>query len=331
MKSIRPVFLLALVLGGMGLLAGDAALHFEKGVAAQELDALFQRTEGWVGGDGVFSVALNAQRTLWLFSDTWVGKIADGKRSKVTLVNNTVGVQEGHGAQAKIDFTVRTGADGKPTALIKPSDNKGWYWILAGASTSERLYMFLAQVEKTAESGAFGFRHFAQKLGVVSNPLDAPANWKVDERELPCTEFSKSRTVSFGSAALLDGEFLYVYGIDEELAPKRSGKRMILARVKADAIADTAAWRYFKEGEWQADFRACSHLVPNVATEYSVTFLPALKKYVAVYTEGGLSKKILARSAETPCGPWSAPTTVFECPEMGWDKNIFVTRRRPTR
>jgi hypothetical protein len=98
---------------------------------------------------------------------------------------------------------------------------------------------------------------------------------------------------------------------------------MILARVKTDAIADTAAWRFFKDGEWQTDFRACSRLANHVAAECSVSFLPAHKKYVAVYTEGGLSKKIVARSAAAPWGPWSEPALLFECPEMGWNKKIF--------
>jgi hypothetical protein len=36
-----------------------------------------------------------------------------------------------------------------------------------------------------------------------------------------------------------------------------------------------------------------------------------------------LSSKIQVQTAPTPWGNWSAPATVYQCPEMGKDKNIF--------
>src|SRR5262245_3621937 len=57
---------------------------------APDLDAMFQQTDGWIGGDGGSSVAWSPQKTLWLFSDTWVGKIREGKRTDATIVNNSV-------------------------------------------------------------------------------------------------------------------------------------------------------------------------------------------------------------------------------------------------
>jgi hypothetical protein len=52
---------------------------------APDLDALFDRADGWIGADGVYSVVLSPKRTLWLFSDTWVGKIRDGRRTDATI------------------------------------------------------------------------------------------------------------------------------------------------------------------------------------------------------------------------------------------------------
>ena len=39
-----------------------------------EWNERFQQSDGWIGGDGAYSVAVTPERTLWLFSDTWVGK-----------------------------------------------------------------------------------------------------------------------------------------------------------------------------------------------------------------------------------------------------------------
>ncbi len=54
-----------------------------------------------------------------------------------------------------------------------------------------------------------------------------------------------------------------------------------------------------------------------------MSWLPEFKRYVLIYTEAGLSPRILARTAAAPWGPWSAATEIYRCPEAGWDKRIF--------
>src|SRR5579872_6429724 len=144
-----------------------------------ELDAKFQKTEGWIGGDGAFSVPVSDKRALWLFSDTWVGSIESGKRKDVTMVNNTVGVQEGNGNDAKLAFSIARTLEGKPKALFAPPDGRGWFWLFAGTQTADKLQVFLPRFEKTKEPGAFGFRSIDLWLGTVSNPDDVPTSWKV--------------------------------------------------------------------------------------------------------------------------------------------------------
>ena len=71
------------------------------------MNALFEQIEGWIGADGAYSVDLTPERTLWLFSDTWVGSVRDGKRAHATLINNTLALQDGRGPRAKIQFVIR--------------------------------------------------------------------------------------------------------------------------------------------------------------------------------------------------------------------------------
>ena len=42
-----------------------------------------------------------------------------------------------------------------------------------------------------------------------------------------------------------------------------------------------------------------------------------------IYTDHGMSDKIVARVAETPIGPWSKPMTIYHCPDGTGDKRIF--------
>ena len=185
--------------------------------AAPELNAPFQQCEGWIGADGAYSTALSTGKTLWLFSDTWVGKFRDGRRVDATIVNNTVAIQDGKGPDAKVRFFVRHDEHSKPVAFAVPADGRGWFWLQAGTRIGEKLYLFSAQIERTNDPGVFGFRQIGQWLGVVENPNADPLQWKMQQRKLPCTIFNAERQISFGAGLLPDGNELYIYGTDENL------------------------------------------------------------------------------------------------------------------
>ncbi|MGQ0633540.1 MAG: DUF4185 domain-containing protein [Planctomycetaceae bacterium] len=286
--------------------------------------ARFQQSEGWIGGDGAYSVAVTPERTLWLYSDTWVGKVRDGKRTDATIVNNTIGVQEGHGDRATMQFFVRRGADGKPAAMIEPPDGAGWYWLQGGVAANGRLYLFLSHVERAGD-GVFGFRQVGATLGVVDNPLADPTDWHIEQKKVPFVDFAGRRFLSYGAAIMPFGDDFYIYGTDETQADaERPNKKLVVARVKATSLDDFSAWRFFDGGHWQADFRRAAPITNGVANELSVTWQPGPKRFLLVYTENGLSEKILARVSPAPAGPWSAPTLLYECPEMSADANVFT-------
>ena len=58
-------------------------------------DACFNRQDGWTGGDGAYSIALSDERILWLFGDTWIGKVRDNRRLEAVIVKNTAALQQG--------------------------------------------------------------------------------------------------------------------------------------------------------------------------------------------------------------------------------------------
>jgi hypothetical protein len=285
-----------------------------------EWDAKFRRTDGWVGGDGAFTVRTSDTRTLWLFSDTWVGSIRDGKRKNVAMVNNTVGVQDGE----KLTFHIATKPDGKPGTLFVPPDGKGWFWQFAGHLDSDKLHVFLPRFEKTNSPGAFGFKSVDLWLGTVPNPGDEPTKWTPRYSKVPFAEFGPGGTRSFGSAVLRAGEFVYVYGYAETPGKPFSQRQLLTARVPVGKLADFAAWRFLADGEWKPDAKDATGQGGSLGTEFSVSYLPAFKQYSLVYSESGLSPRILARFAPSPEGPWSAPVLLHTCPEMKADKKVFT-------
>jgi hypothetical protein len=290
---------------------------------APDLNALFERNEGWTGGDGVISAPLAPGRNLWLFADTWVGKVKDGKRVDATIVNNSAVVQEGIGKSPNMRFFIRRDAGGKAGALLTPQSGGGWFWPQAAVFEVKRLFLFLTQVERTVEPGPFGFRLTGQSLGIVRNPLEAPTQWQVEQRRLPFTDIRGKRELTFGAALLRDSEHLYIYGVDDIAQGPWRQKNMVLARAPLESVADFRTWRFYREGQWITDAERAGQLVTGVGNDYSVTYHRRLKCYVLVSTENGLSPNIMARTAPAPWGPWSLPAVVYKCPEAGWNKNVF--------
>jgi hypothetical protein len=236
---------------------------------APDLDALFEQADGWIGGDGAYSIALSPERTLWLFSDTWVGKVRDGRRTDATIVNNTVGVQEG--SNGRVTYTIARGPDGKPAALIVPTDGRGWFWLQAGAADRGRLSLFLNQVEKTDDKGVFAFRSVGLWLGTVADADKPPEEWRVEQAKMPNAVFAKDRMLAWGAAVLRVGDDLYVYGTDERRGKGPPDRQMVVARVQAASVGTFTAWRYYRDGAWVEDFSNPSPLAGDIASEYSVS------------------------------------------------------------
>src|SRR5262245_17354487 len=106
------------------------------GRAVPERDAIFQRASGWVGADGNYSIPLATNTTLWLFSDTWVGAVANGRRSNVVMINNSIALQRGTNQP---EFFYKTNSTGKAASFITPQDGRGYFWLFHGTRTSSGL------------------------------------------------------------------------------------------------------------------------------------------------------------------------------------------------
>ena len=284
---------------------------------------LFQRTNGWVGADAIYSIPISAERTLWFFGDTFVGRVADGRRTNVTMINNSVGGQTGRGATAGVEFFYQRKADGKAAAWLEPAAGGGWLWPFGGGFEDGQAWLFLWQMEKTAGGGAFAFRNVAVWLARIENPLAAPAAWRISQVKIPFTELAGERRRLFGSAVLRADGWNYIYGIEEPVKGIGAARRMLVARAPTGKVDAFAAWRFWNGEEWVADFGQVRGVVGGMGSEYSVNYVASLRRYVAVTTENGLSDKIVARAAEQPWGPWSEARVIYECPEVALTRRVF--------
>src|ERR1017187_5437851 len=144
------------------------------GKAAPEWDALFQRETGWIGADGAYSIPLTGDTTLWLFSDSFVGKVKGGKRLDARMINNSIALQRGTNQP---EFFYGTAADGKPASFIKPQygSQRDYFWLTHGARTADGLYFFLLRVVTVKPGTAFGFKLADGSLSHVAHPDVSPS------------------------------------------------------------------------------------------------------------------------------------------------------------
>ena len=89
------------------------------------------RVDDWTGADGTYSLKLPNGREVWIFSDTFLGRInADGSRPPVVgeggdtvFLNNSFAVEN----NGKLS-TIHAGTTAQPTAVMPPRDANHWYW-----------------------------------------------------------------------------------------------------------------------------------------------------------------------------------------------------------
>ncbi|HOY67827.1 MAG TPA: DUF5005 domain-containing protein [Candidatus Ozemobacteraceae bacterium] len=325
-----PWLALHVVCGYLAPIAAASAGPVQAPLRANPLpsmDALFRSNAGWIGGDGVFSVPLGNGRILWLFSDSFVGRVSGGKRRDATMIHNAVAVQDSAAARPRI--VVRRAADGAPVSFFEPPDHRGYFWLFHGLTTERGLWLFLLQVETTDAASTFGFRSVGTWLAHVSNPADDPLSWRVSMRKIPWSIFENARqpdrTLFFGSWVLRSGNDVYIYGVDE----RPGDRRMIVAAVSADRIGRFGDWRFLGPDGWTRDFCRCRGLVDGITTEFSVTPTGSVlgsgsARFLLIQSAGNLAPDILAREADSPFGPWSDARTVFTCLEPARRPGVFT-------
>ena len=342
--SFRPVWLILTVAAWSSGQSWSAEREVPSGhnprftvEKAPDLEKWFDPTDAWGGADGVFSIPLDAHRLLFTFGDTFT------TRQRRKMVNNSIAILRLEGrTPVGIDFFFGRTADGDVCSFAVPEDNHGVFWLAAGVRDGKRLHLFAAHIEFTPQGGPFGFRQIGESLLTVDNPEESPSRWQIRQQEIPYFRSDERGSAVIGSATLVpeDGEHIYLYGFDEEKTPLFPIKHAIVARVKKGRVEQPAEWEFYcgpvkgvasdtpdalltNERFWTHDFSHATRLAREVASEYSVSYLPVLRGYVMVYTRLGLSQEIVMRSAPTPVGPWSDSVLLYRIPDLPEDTKAF--------
>src|SRR5690554_160102 len=279
----------------------DAVIDELSAVPADDFDELFTRFgPGWTGGDSTYSVDLPDGRTLWLFSDTFLGHVNPSRTRPrgVPIINNSLVVQD------RQDMVTLTGLIGSlEVAFFRPEDDESWYWLYDATVEGDALSVFLIRFERTGDGGMWGFRWVDNALGTVSLP----------DLELQGIEpLPSDHGVSWGAALLEEDDHTYIYGT-EDLG---DSKYMHLARAPAGAVSDPGGWEYAAaDGTWSPDPADSARLHEGVANEYSVTGMLGGYVLITMNALTPLSPELLALRGCSPQGPFTDPVLLYVTPE----------------
>jgi hypothetical protein len=299
-----------------------------------EWTALMERTSGWFGADGIFSIPLDGiedqqnkdKKTLFIFSDTYIGEVKNNvPQPGNVMVNNSIALMDGNlPEKSAIDFEYNKDKNGYPISYFIPhneiSKEGEYFWLGDGFINQEdknALYLFAYHVHKTG-SNVFDFEATNITLLKIKNPTaEGIIHYAQIVTRLGFIHPGLGR-VYFGSGILVNTKkakaphpdgYVYIYGIAE------GKKSLIAARTKPAEIGKIDNWTFWNGVKWVEGKENIAPITNGISNELSVT--PTEDgRYLLTYTIMGISDKIGIQVGSSPVGPFGEIHEVYTCPEF---------------
>jgi hypothetical protein len=276
-----------------------------------------------VGRDGSYS-ALFAGHAVWLFGDTFLS--APDAQGRTMLSNSWSWTDDLNAANGISGFHERVDPTGAPTMLLQETAAESTFnaghrapgcgaqacgerwavWPAAMVADPRRARSLVFYQLVSARPGEFNFHAVGYSVAVWTDFAESPRRPAALSNGRTVNLLFQENDVPFGSAALARDDTLYAYGCPTV----GLRKPCLLGRVPLADVLDRSRWMYFTAARtWSSRIdRAVSVLDGN--SIMSVSWNSYLGCYVAVYSRP-LSLDVELRTAPSPQGPWSAPTTAF--------------------
>jgi hypothetical protein len=326
---------------GLAALAGGTRASATPGItigpasSAPTWTALFDRTSGWTGADGIYSTPLSGYdgpgptaqtRTLFTFDDTFIGSVnPDGSRAAGSqLIHNTYGtMQGGDPTTSSPQFTWNTGHGGSPQPVWVPNtpntEPGDWYWPNDAVVANGKVNLFALR-ENIGTGGAFNFT--TEGVSLLTWPV-GDANPGSDATQVDSPLFlaaTKTRgEINYGGAIMAntnaagapfpDG-YIYVYGVQND----PSTKQLLVARTLPANIANFSKYQFWTGTTWSSSVQDAAPVTSRISEEFSVTPLTN-GQYILIFQLDDLSNNTAYRLGSSPTGPWGSPVTIWTCAE----------------
>lgn len=312
---------------------------------ALDWTALFNRTNGWFGADGIFSIPVSAvdtandsDTTLLIFSDTMVGDIVDGElKPGYTMINNSVAYMEGVVPKPeKIQFHYDKNEKGKAKTLFVPQTanaQKGDYYWLGDGFVNKALhsdtYIFAYRMRNMGTHD-WSFKQVGNTLLALKAGSKPPfADHRQIETPFLIEAADESESGSLGAGIFVNTKnagvpnpdgYIYVYGV------KGKAKNLFVVRVLPERFEDFDSWRFWDGTSWVAEMSKAAEVTSEVSNELSVSPL-ADGRYALVFQVGGMSSTVGLRLGLTPYGPFGPIIKLWDCKETQQKNHIVYNAK----
>ncbi|MDR0610229.1 MAG: DUF4185 domain-containing protein [Planctomycetaceae bacterium] len=290
----------------------------------KEWTALFDRTEGWLAGDGIFSYGIDGNsrqgsaneysKTIFHFSDSFFGNAnTDGSfQPGGVMVNHCFALLTGNKPEpSKIQFLYKTDTEGHPANLFNYR-----FWLGDGIVIDSTIYTTGIVVDpKTWEM---------EGPWLISVPIqnEQPDFSKTETKPVKLFHKNGQYEVLFGIGIYDDGDDIYIYGFRDKKGTPFFPRQLLVAKVPRRSFSDITAWQFWTGRHWSRNIADCNNdeaaLAERMSNELSVTKMIGGRydgKFILIYTEDCISTRLNFMISDSPYSRFSETTTFYHCPE----------------
>ena len=299
---------LATVLLGIALApsapAADAPANAARAYKDLNFTEFFRRTNGWISGDGAFSVPLSDGRILWLFGDSHIDDFDPATKTTPCLFQaRNAGLIQGSNDLAGAQTLIGSGR-GSRTWFKNSTNANEWFWPVCGFQRDKTVYVYLAALEKTSQGGMWGFKarshdYFAK--------IAFPELKEISYVPLPAFD-----GIGFGQGFVGEGEFTYAYGVRQ----KGIASDVYVARFRASN--PERDWIFWDGKQWVPNVKRAAAICQGASTSVHVckvndTILLTTTAFSVACDQG---KEIYMATSKSPTGPFSPLKSVFTVDDL---------------
>lgn len=300
-------------------------------VESVAIDSLYTETfapqlVGYLGSDAAHSIPLSAERRLWLFGDTFLGSVRDGRRASVTaFIHNCIAIEDTTVHPPEIRYHWRDGPDAFfPHVAGTPGQ---FFWPTNGVVLDGMLFLFCYSANA---GGTLGFTLDRTILIRVYNPQDDPAEWLWDARDFGLG----SHEFGLHSAVYANPPYLYMLGFEEDPFTGHAVlARTRIADLLAGGLSETLEyWGMAVKGPgWVPTAEDLVPLFQPPNSETQIQYVPGWNRFL-VTTYDPFTPGIYLTTAPALTGPWDPPVRIYNVPEhltTSFDVMSYAARLHP--
>ncbi len=269
------------------------------------------RKPGFTGGDGVYSVKLPDDRTVWIFGDTFIGEVSDSLtrlKTNPMYIRNCFVVQDGEEMT-----TLHRGKPEEFISMIIPNEVSEkelnerdiWFWPGDGFVHKDTLNVFVSKFHQKT-SDMWGFEFLETELAQFKLP-------DFEEIGKLKMSYSKENGVHYGHAVYKDKNYLYIYGL--------GNGQPYVARTFYDNLSSN--WEFYDGEKWVSDSKLAKPMVDFMGSEQFSIF-KLNDTYIFLSQFGQLSTEVYSFTSDTPFGPWENKQLLFKTPMDTNNSNLFT-------